>query len=244
MVDAPHNPLEGERPEIKFNLHDGTEEQVAIIVVHKDRPEHLNICLQSIAVTSSNSNYELIVVDNASGPDSQQFLDAIEKTGVKVIRNSKNLYWSAAANAGAAAADKNAKYFIFMHCDVVVIHPAWIDLLINVAEGYDCGMVSTEMGSYFFQNQKMEFLQEWCCLFTRKCWEDIKPYPEQLPLIGHSFIMTYRANHKGYKAQMVKVPICHHYRIVSADYNELELLQEQAVVTIPKLMRDFVTKES
>ncbi len=33
------------------------------IIVHKDRPECLNICLRSIIVTSSGS-YEIIVVNN------------------------------------------------------------------------------------------------------------------------------------------------------------------------------------
>ena len=40
-----HNPLEGNRPELNIKLHENTDEQVSIIIVHKDRPEYLNICL-------------------------------------------------------------------------------------------------------------------------------------------------------------------------------------------------------
>jgi hypothetical protein len=58
-----YNPLEGDRPELSVKLHENTDEHVSIIIVHKDRPEYLNICLQSIAVTSFNNNYEIIVVD-------------------------------------------------------------------------------------------------------------------------------------------------------------------------------------
>ena len=58
---TPHNPLEGERPELTLDLNDGSEEHISIVIVHKDRPEYLNICLQSIAVTSFNNNYEIIV---------------------------------------------------------------------------------------------------------------------------------------------------------------------------------------
>jgi pimeloyl-ACP methyl ester carboxylesterase len=100
---TPHNPLEGERPELNVKLNEGTDEHVSIIIVHKDRPEYLNICLQSIAVTSFNNNYEIIVVDNNSGKDSQDFLNDIENE-VKVIRNETNLYWSAACNKGVQAA--------------------------------------------------------------------------------------------------------------------------------------------
>ena len=93
----PHNPLEGDRPELSINLHDGSEEQVSIVVVHKDRPEYLNICLQSIAVTSFNNNYEIIVVDNNSGADSQEYLSEIEGE-VKVIRNKENMLSRVAAS--------------------------------------------------------------------------------------------------------------------------------------------------
>lgn len=239
-VITPHNPLEGERPELTINLHDGSEEQVSIIIVHKDRPEYLNICLQSIAVTSFNNNYEIIVVDNGSGKESQDFLDDI-KDEVKVIRNEKNLYWGPAATKGVAAADKNSKYLIFLHCDVVVLNPAWIDLLVNVSESQGAGMVGVELQSYYMQNQKVDFIQEWCLLMTKDCWKDIGPFPDTLPQIGTSFIMTMKAQQKGYKPQVMRNPICHHYRIFSLDINEYERLTEQAMVNIPKLMRELQT---
>ena len=239
MSSIPYNPLEGPKPEINIPLHDGTEEQVSIIVVHNDKPEHLNICLQSIAVTSHNNNYELIVVDNNSGQESQEFLTAIEQDGVKVIRNDKNLYWSAACNKGAAAASRNSKYLIFMHHDVVVLNPAWIDLLINVSEAQGAGMVGLELGQYFMQGQKVDYVQEWCLLFSRQAWNDIGPFPETLPQIGHSFIMTMKAAVKGHKPQVMKNPVCHHYHIFNLNINEFEILTEKAMQEIPRLMREL-----
>jgi glycosyltransferase involved in cell wall biosynthesis len=238
---TPHNPLEGPRPEFTIPLHDGSEEQVSIIIVHKDRPEYLNICLQSIAVTSFNNNYEIIVVDNGSGKDSQEFLDDIEGE-VKLVRNEKNLYWAAAANKGAAAADKKSKYLIFMHCDVVITNPAWIDLLINVSESQSSGFVGVDFQSYLMANQKVEFIQEYVCLISRECWEDAGPWEETLPQVGTSFIFTMKCQTKGYKPQVMKNPIAHHYRIFSLDINEYERLTEQAMRTIPKLVTDLKTQ--
>ena len=43
MADSVHNPLEGDRPEMTIKLHENSEDHVSIIVVHKDRPEYLNI---------------------------------------------------------------------------------------------------------------------------------------------------------------------------------------------------------
>lgn len=228
-----HNPAE-----ISFNLHDGSEEQVSIIIVHKDRPEHLNICLQSIAIASINSNFEIIVVDNGSGKESQDFLNDIEGE-VKVIRNEKNLYWGPAANQGAAAADRNSKYLLFMHCDVVVLNPAWLDLLINVSEAQHSGMVGVELQHYYIQQQEVSFIQEWCMLVTRDCWRDIGPFPESLPQIGVGYIATMKAHQRGYKPQIMKNPIVHHYRMFSLDVNEFERLTESATVMIPRLMREM-----
>lgn len=236
-----HNPLEGQRPEMTINLHDGSEEQISIIVVHKDRPEYLNICLQSIAVTSLNNNYEIIVVDNGSTlKDATDFLDDLEEQGeCKVVRNKENLWWSKAANLGVKAADKNSKYYIFLHADVVVTNPAWIDLLINVSESQDSGMVGVEMHSYQMQGNKIDFIEEWCMLVTKQCWQDAGPWPEELPLIGAPFIFTLTAQMKNHKPQVIKNPIVHHYRIFGMDVNEFERFSEQAMVQIPALLRNL-----
>jgi GT2 family glycosyltransferase len=140
--------------EIKIDLSKANvQDSVSIVIVHKDKPEYLNICLQSIAVNSINNNYEIVVVDNQSGLETQAFHDHLEKD-VKLVRADKNLYFSAAANLGFRHADKNSKYIIFMHHDVVVLNPAWIDLIINVAEANKSGFVGVESGSYLIGNQK------------------------------------------------------------------------------------------
>lgn len=237
MNQIPHNPLEGERPELNLNLQSNTDEQVSIIVVHKDNPQYLNICLQSIAVTSINNNYEIIVSDNNSGQDSQDFLNDI-KDEVVVVKNKENLYWSGGANKGAENANKNSKYLIFLHCDVVILNSAWIDLLINVAESSDSGFVGLELQSYYIQGQKVDFVQEWCCLVTRECWEKIGPFDERLPLVGSSFIFTLEAQSKGYKPQVMRNTIAHHYKSFSLDINEYERIIEKSMVTIPQIMRE------
>lgn len=240
-ADLAYNPLEGNRPELSVKLHESSNEHISIIIVHKDRPEYLNMCLQSIAVTSFNNNYEIIVVDNGSGKETQDFLDDIESE-VKVVRNGKNLYWSMAANKGVQAADKNSKYFIFMHCDVVVLNPAWIDLLINVSDAQGSGFVGIDTQTYMLGNQRVDFLQEHVLLVTRECWDDIGPWPEKLPQIGGSFVLTLRAQNRGHKPQIMKNQIVHHYRIFSLDISEFERLTEQAMSEIPKLMSDVQSR--
>lgn len=238
MSRTPFNPLETpERPELVVDLHDGSNEQVSIIIVHKDRPEYLNICLQSVHIMSNLNNYEVIVVDNASGQDSQEYLNVLEDEGIKVIRNNENLYWSAAANRGAAVADKNSKYLIFLHCDTVVLNQAWIDLLINISDSKGCGIVGTQLQSYYISKQKVDFIQEWCMLITRDCWNDCGPWPEELPLIGNAFILTLAAQIKGYKPTAMTNNLVHHYRAAAFDPNDYEKISESAMTTVAKLMQ-------
>lgn len=236
-----HNPLEGDRPEMTIKLHENSDDHVSIIIVHKDRPEYLNICLQSIAVTSFNNNYEIIVVDNGSGKDSQDFLKDIEGE-VKVVRNEKNLYWSAACNKGVQAADKNSKYFIFMHCDIVILNPAWIDLLVNVSEAQQSGFVGIDTQSYMMSGQKVDFMQEYLLLMTRECWDDIGPWPETLPQIGHSFILTMKAQQRGHKPQIMKNQIVHHYRNFSLNISEYERMVDQAMSSLPKHLSEIQSR--
>jgi GT2 family glycosyltransferase len=235
-----HNPLEGDRPELTINLHDGSDEQISIIIVHKDRPEYLNMALQSTTIASFNNNYEIIVVDNGSTTkDSLDFLDDLQlQKDIKVIRNEKNLFWSAACNRGVAAADKNSKYFVFLHCDVVILNPAWLDLMINVSESQQSGLVGCEFGSYQLQNQKVDFIQEWIMFMTRECYKTIGGWPERLPQIGHSFIVTLRAQQTGFKPQVMKNQIAHHYKIFSLDISDYERMTERALNELPGMLRD------
>lgn len=235
----PFNPLESPagKPKVFLDLNDGSNDQISIIVIHHERPEYLNICLQSITAMSNLNNYELIVIDNGSSQETQEYLDVIEEEGVKVIRNPNNLYWSMAANQGAAVADPNSKYLVFLHADTVVLDPGWLDLMINIAEQRQAGMVGTALNQYFIQKQQVNFLMEWCVLMTRQCWNDIGPWPEELPVTGHSFIMTVRAQYKGHQPQITGNNVVHHYKAFSMDPVEFERMCEEAMGIVGRLMQ-------
>jgi len=231
----PTNTLEGNRSDLKVSLTDHSNEQITIVIVHRNRPEYLNLCLQSICIASFNSNYEIIVVDNNSDAESQTFLDDIDGQ-VKVIKNDKNLYWSAACNKGAKAADKNSKYIIFMHCDIVITNPAWLDLLLNVAESSGSGFIGLSTQSYTVGNQDVNFLTDHLIMMSKDCYDDIGGWPEELPQIGPSFVLTLKANSRGFKPQIMQTPILHHYKIFSLSISDYEKLQEEAVAVLPKLV--------
>lgn len=231
-MSQPVSNFDGQKPQLVVDIKNQLNDAITIVIVHKDKPEFLNICLQSITVMSSNNNYEVVVVDNGSGPESQKFLDEIENH-IKVVRNPKNLYWSVAANQGLKAADINTKYVIFMHCDVVILNPSWMDLLINVCESNNSGMVGIESGTCRLFNQNVPYVQEWLVLFSRDALERAGGWPEELPMIGHSFIMTLKTQVRGFKPQVMANNIAHHYKIFSIDINEYERIEEESKKLLP-----------
>lgn len=240
MSNEPHDILEypaNQKPELTLDLNNGSNEQVSIIIVHHDRPEFLSICVQSIYLMSAMSNYEVIVVDNASGQESQEYLDVLQKEGIKIIRNEKNEFFSAAANKGAAIADPNSKFLVFMHADTVVEDPSWLDLMINISNGRGAGLVGLQLLSYYINKQKWDFIHEHCILMTKECWLECGPWREELPLTGHAFIMTLAAQYRGYKPQATTTKVVHHFKQFSGDPSEYEKLSEQSYKHLPKLIQ-------
>lgn len=223
-----------------------SEDLVSIIIIHKDKPQYLNICIQSIAVNSINNKYEIIVVDNGStSKDAIDFLDSLESDNTcKVIKNEENLWWSKAANQGAKAADKSSKFLIFLHADVVILSQAWIDLMTNISEIQDSGVVGTSLYSYSDVNgrQKYDFVEEWCMLVTRECWQDCGPFCEELPLIGSPFLFTIKCVIADYKPQVTNNKIVHHYSVFGVDNNEFARFAEIARSKMPTLLRDVQNK--
>lgn len=239
MADILHNPLETpNKPELVIDLHDGSSDKVSIVIVHYNRPDYLNICLQSIQVMSNLNNYEVIVVDNGSDQESIAFLKILEDEGIKVIYNKENLYWSDAANLGAKAASEDSKYLIFMHDDTVVLNHSWIDILINISVGRKSGIVGNEQGNYYIPTwkQNIPFVKDWCIMFTKECWEDVGPWPTELPFIGHSFILSCKATKKGYNPVVNGNVLVHHYRSPIIEHNLFTKLGQEAMSVIGKML--------
>ena len=239
------NPIE---PDLNLKLNNSTDEKVSIIVTHRNKPAYLNICLQSIAATSLNSNYEIIVVDDASDdPDAKDFIADLEHQDCKLVKNQSRMWWTKCANLGAKAADPSSKYLIFLHHDIVILNPGWIDMLISVAESQDSGLVGVSMSAYGMDDvngkkTQVEFVEEWCMLTTRECWQDCGPFEERLEQVGSPFMYTLAAQYQNYKPQVIKNSLVHHYSVFAMDVNDLEKFNEKAMSIIPNMIRDQQNK--
>jgi GT2 family glycosyltransferase/glycosyltransferase involved in cell wall biosynthesis len=82
------------------------------------------------AVSAYSSDYELIVVDNASTDGTAEYLCKMGSR-VRVITNRENLGFARACNQGAAVA--LGKYIVFLNNDTRV-HADWLDVLVQHME--------------------------------------------------------------------------------------------------------------
>jgi GT2 family glycosyltransferase len=100
----------------------------SVIIVNWKSINFLIPCIESIK-NNTQSNYEVIVIDNNSGPAEQAQIKEIEN--VKTIFNSDNRGFAAACNQGFKIAKGN--YIFMLNPDTILVGAA-IDKLINFLE--------------------------------------------------------------------------------------------------------------
>jgi GT2 family glycosyltransferase len=108
---------------------------VSIVVVSFNSYVCTRLCIESILDNTGHSNYELIVVDNASTDMTPAYLEALarENRHVTVIQNGTNMGFPHAVNQGVTAAQGG--FLVILNNDVVV-PPRWLSgLLTHLADG-------------------------------------------------------------------------------------------------------------
>ncbi len=97
---------------------------VSIVIPSYECPEHLRLCVAAVRAFTTGP-FELVIVDNASSMPVLDVLDQLQREGVKVIRNSSNRGFTAAANQGigCSAVDHDV---VLLNNDAVVT-PGWLE---------------------------------------------------------------------------------------------------------------------
>jgi GT2 family glycosyltransferase len=100
---------------------------VSIVTLSWNAPEYTLMALKSIAAHTAEP-YEVIVVDNGSGPETLAALQTIDDPHVRIIYNQHNRGFSGGNNDGIAHA--RGDYVIVLNNDVIVTSH-WADDLID-----------------------------------------------------------------------------------------------------------------
>ncbi len=103
--------------------------KVAIVILNWNGKSFLQQFLPSV-LSSTYSNYELVVADNGSTDDSISFLTT-QYPDIKIIRLTQN--WGFAQGYNECLKQVDAKYYILLNSDVEV-SPGWIEPMVNLLE--------------------------------------------------------------------------------------------------------------
>ena len=90
-------------------------------------------CLTALPDATSETSYEVILVDNGSTDDTARLLDALSGD-VQVIRNRENLGFARACNQGAKSA--RGRYLVFLNNDTIP-QQGWLKALVDEVESHD-----------------------------------------------------------------------------------------------------------
>jgi GT2 family glycosyltransferase len=118
---------------------------VSIVIPNRNAAQVLKHCVHGLLHETRYPNIELVIVDNGSNEaEVVELYGSLEREGRAVIvRFDRPFNFSAACNAGAAAA--RGDLLLFLNNDVEVIQPDWLDELVRWAGRPDVGIVGAKL---------------------------------------------------------------------------------------------------
>ena len=104
------------------------EPLVSIIILNRNGLNHLKVLFKDFDKKTNYSNYEIIVVDNASCDQSVEYLYSLKKDlPIKIIENTENVSFSKGNNDAAKIA--NGKYLLLLNNDIEPTY-GWLNEMI------------------------------------------------------------------------------------------------------------------
>jgi O-antigen biosynthesis protein len=123
----PHAP---DSPIVRFPEYGSV--RVSIVVPIHDQAKATLACLQALFAHTENVTYEVILVDDASGPELVALVGRVR--GARVLRNDANQGFLRTANRGIAAA--RGDYVVLLNNDTEV-QPGWLSAMVELADSAD-----------------------------------------------------------------------------------------------------------
>jgi len=107
---------------------------ISILMLTHNAPKYVKLTIDSLVKHTTNINYELCVLDNASKRSTRLLLKLLFKRKKihKVVFSSYNTLFAAGNNILSSVADKNADYFLLLNSDIEIRDDNWLDNLLKV----------------------------------------------------------------------------------------------------------------
>lgn len=185
--------------------------KVSILMLTHDAPEEVATTLDGIATTLI-TRYELIVVDNASGPETRAVLEDHRDMIDKLVLSDENLLFAAGNNRAFEESDPEAKYVLLLNSDVEINSPLWLAVLVEWAEwlpqtyvpGHAYNPADPKPGPRdivsFGWCPRPTRPDGWCCLIRRDLYAKYRMNAEEYPWYYGLGDLVARAMHDGARA--------------------------------------------
>jgi GT2 family glycosyltransferase len=120
---------------------------VSIIIPFKDKPELLDMCINSILEKSTYSNYEIIGISNNSEETSTfEMMVALEKKDPRVSFYEYNVEFNYAdINNRAVELYAKGEHVLLLNNDIEVITPEWIEAMLEHSQREEIGCVGAKL---------------------------------------------------------------------------------------------------
>jgi len=127
-------------PSAKIRIRTSEQPEVSIIIPVHGKWEYTARCLQSVADTTGDIPFEVVVVDDASPDDTIERLRKVR--GVRVVHLDHNVGFVGACNAGIEAA--RGEYVVLLNNDTRV-EPGWLVPLVETVSEPGVGLVGSRL---------------------------------------------------------------------------------------------------
>jgi len=109
---------------------------VSIIIPCREYSKEVKACLESIQGNTSYDNYEIIVLSG------QKTEEKITGDTVKILHWNRPFVYAEAMEA--AVAEAKGSYYVFLHSDVQILSPEWLEEMLMYARREDVGAVGAK----------------------------------------------------------------------------------------------------
>ncbi len=117
---------------------------ISVIILSKDHPDILKMCVKSLKVNSKYNKIEIIIVDNGSTPDVRQKTEQFSQVGgYTYLYHPMDFNYSALCNIGAETS--NGEYLLFLNDDIEVADELFIEKMLHYASRPHVGAVGAKL---------------------------------------------------------------------------------------------------
>jgi GT2 family glycosyltransferase len=117
---------------------------ISVVLLSKDHPEVLEVCLRSFTERTEYPHTEFIVADNGSSPENQKEYTAMsERYGFRYLVHPSEFNFSAMCNLGYREA--KGDLILFLNDDVEILQPDWLQKMAGLALQPGVGAVGARL---------------------------------------------------------------------------------------------------